>query len=331
MLSLCADIAILHHMALPTREELLAAEFEDSDIDSMIQARRKITAKGGQSLIKSALDDARSREEGLKERGLYYTLGDVFDERRVEDQSQNIADAVDPTWQMIPDPRELQSDATYDEIRGHLSLLRFNYECDKTVFSRDRQSQSHFLLWQHPFVYVSEGGSDESAEFKCFPDFKTAKLDNAPVLERIGLFMTDTEDWPGNSTGELVKPCWHAWVGIVSRKKGKGFRLQIYDPNYHATGRPTIHANKLNFMQKNFIMQAKRAWKTLSLDDLWIMGEDQVKPIEESLQLCSRWLQKGFGNEAWKDRGTDDATAVEGLTRIVFEAPKKKRKREADN
>lgn len=136
--------------------ELLEAGIKEVEIASAHGARRMILAKGTkQELINRAVQEARHKFDEDKPRGLYYILAKIFYSRKPSRRQriEEIADAIDPTWQLIPSPTELRDDAGFDEIAGHLTLIQYNFECHRKVFSSDRNDWSHILLIVEPIAY----------------------------------------------------------------------------------------------------------------------------------------------------------------------------------
>jgi hypothetical protein len=94
----------------PTNTELLAAGFTQTDLICISYVRQKILAVGTkQQLIDKAVNYAqRHKFDKNKPRGLWYMLCDIFyPERSTSICCPEIADAIDPSWQLLPSPSEL--------------------------------------------------------------------------------------------------------------------------------------------------------------------------------------------------------------------------------
>jgi hypothetical protein len=53
-----------------------------------------------------------------------HILSDYFTQSWINNRNS----AIDPYWKMLPSPEELQDNATFTEIQGHLSRIRFFFE-----------------------------------------------------------------------------------------------------------------------------------------------------------------------------------------------------------
>ncbi|KUJ06515.1 uncharacterized protein LY89DRAFT_410620 [Mollisia scopiformis] len=214
-----------------SRQEYLDAGFTSTQITKAKAYRRTIeSANARQSLEDKALEDAETRPFNRNDlRGLYFILLNLFPKAGKD----AIADAIDPSWQLTPHSDELQDDSSFDEIVGHLSLLRFSYECWNKVFSVDRQTESQFWLFSEPFAHNTAdeknvwGEEDDMRSFETLSTFtdKPAENDNGPSTDRLGLFVTKTK-------GSVKDKNWHrtpfhGWVAWLS-ERGQGLSTRHF-------------------------------------------------------------------------------------------------------
>jgi hypothetical protein len=194
----------------PTYEELLDAGFNMHEPPGCESARHDILESGTKErLVQLAASAARKQKfDKHKPRGLYARLAKIFYPQppSLAVIPDEIGDAIDPSWPLLPSPSELRDDAGFDEINGHLTLINFSLECHLTVFSTDKASQSHFLLFQEPFCHKSTGetynwGPADLTRMKRFSVFtnNNLSLDNGPPQDQFGLFITNTKNWVGNA------------------------------------------------------------------------------------------------------------------------------------
>jgi hypothetical protein len=282
-----------------TTTELLIAGFTELEIASAKGARRVILNHGTkEDLIQKAVRAAqRQNFDKDKLRGVYYILCRTFHPKQsISINCPEIADAVDPSWQLLPSPSELQDDFSCDEIAGHLALLNFSFECYHKVFSSNKQYESHFLLFTTPSSHNSGSekwnwGKNDLALFSAYSAFTNSKgtLNNGPATDRFGLFVTKTKGWVGEST--WWKAPFHGWVAWLSRRHNKRFQLLIFEPNYIPTPGATVHKSDILPAQRAFIQHCLKAWKTLDDDFLFLIWNTAGNPEGKCLQLCSQWLQ----------------------------------------
>ncbi|KAL2064502.1 hypothetical protein VTL71DRAFT_4996 [Oculimacula yallundae] len=315
------------------------AEIEDVRIRSAIFARKKIIQYNQEKdLQEDATTDAFGRPNmGVRyRRGLYYRMKTLFK------TEQLIADALDPTWMLLPQPEELQDSFGYMELSGHLSLLMYCFECYKPVFSSDEDSMSDFMLFQFPFAHkdnISQANSvGDMKHFKTLSHFTispTIHLDNGPARHRLALFTSPERNWVGRQGQGILDPV-HAWVGWVGIVKGKERFLIIYDPNHTVPIAPLPnqkYKSTLIFPMRHFIERCIDTWSGLSKRRLYIVGHGTGNDKGLCLQHCSRWLQGVLIDEGWRQfpwseeyimerHGTPIIWSKAGLRSIARSAPR---------
>jgi len=294
--------------ATVTDTELLAAGIKEVEIASAHGARRMILAKGAkQQLIDRAVREARRKFDKDKPRGLFYILAKIFYPRRSSRRQrvEEIADAIDPTWQLIPSPTELRDDSGFDEIVGHLTLIQYNFECHRKVFSSDRNDWSHILIIVEPIAYNSAtekyNNTGDAFDFLCFSHFSThsIKRDNGPATDRFGFFVTKTEGWVGKRM--WWKAPLHGWMAWLSEKRNGYYQLLIFEPNFIGTPGQTVHKSEILPAQRLFIKHCFETWSRLRPDDVYLIWNTVGNPQGKCLQLCSEWLQKTLRDENWRN------------------------------
>ncbi len=286
---------------------LLAAGFTSEEIQSAYKARQTIRNANLQLDLKasSVVYAERHPFKVGSYRGLYYVLRDLFTPLLSPTAAgEKLADAIDPTFQFLPDPLELQDDSGLEEIRGHLALITFSLECWDKIFSKDGKTLSQFWIYPYPISYNTgqekANADGDMVNFKTFTSFTKASplLKRVTPTDRFAFAVTKTENWVGHAY--LDKPL-HAWIGWISKRQNGRFQLFILDPNFISVSTTTIHKSGILPAQVQFIVQCLKAWKTLDRDHLFLLRHPGGNPDGRCLQLCSKWLQKLLSEEGWRE------------------------------
>jgi hypothetical protein len=293
------------------RSALLKAGFKPNEIKSAFQTRKQIREAcpimgRKDSLVTHATYTAHQQTwQENPRRGLWFTLWEIVGS---QDPRKLIMDAIDPSWPLLPSPDELQDDSGYDEIDGHLTLIRISLEAWKTVFSSDKESLSNFLIFTEPFSHTVDTEKyntkdDDMFKFKTFSGFwkKTGITHHKGTpSDRFGFFVTKTKSWVQVPREQYSDFPQHAWIAWLSKVPGNTFQLLIFDPNYTGTPGSEVYKTKLLSSQKKLIQGCLNAWKTLLPEQLYLVCNPAGNPDGKCLQLCSQWLQDTLKNENWR-------------------------------